>query len=201
MKKHYVLLALILLIAAAAWLASQFLHGGLSARATPTSAEIAVARRVRHLAIPAGARATLNPAPESPEVLRAGMMHFADHCALCHANDGSGGTSIGQGLFPKPPDLRLPRTQDLSDGEMFWIIENGVRFTGMPAFGTPGHAEQSWHLVRFIRRLPKLPMEELIEMQRNNPRSAAEFEEEREGEDFLREGAAAPQPESKHHHH
>ena len=61
--------------------------------------------------------------------------HFADHCAICHANDGSGDTPIGRALWPKAPDMRLRETQDLSDGELFWIIENGIRFTGMPALG------------------------------------------------------------------
>jgi mono/diheme cytochrome c family protein len=201
MKKIFILLALFLLAGTTAWLAAQFLHGGLSARATPTAAEIAVARRVRHLAIPSGARETANPVPASPYVTRAGMVHFADHCAVCHANDGSGETLMGRGLYPKPPDLRQPRTQKLSDGELFWIIENGVRFTGMPAFAAPGHTADTWHIVHFIRHLPKLTAEERLEMEHNNPKSAADRAEEQEEENFLRGETPAPQPESNHHHH
>src|SRR2546429_9187868 len=74
----------------------------------------------------------------SPEDLRDARLHFADHCAVCHANDGGGQTMIGSGLYPKPPDLRLAETQSLTDGELFWIIENGVRFTGMPAVSNGG---------------------------------------------------------------
>ena len=59
-----------------------------------------------------------------------GRDHFADHCATCHANDGSGNTEMGRGLYPKAPDMRLPATQNLSDAELFYIIENGVRLTG-----------------------------------------------------------------------
>jgi mono/diheme cytochrome c family protein len=133
------LILLILVVAAGLVLAAgvSILHDGLSARATPTALEAAIARSVRHLAIPSGARATRNPLSASDANLHDARMHFADHCATCHGNDGSGTSMIGQGLYPKPPDLRLPETQKLSDGELFWIIENGVRFTGMPGFG--GH--------------------------------------------------------------
>ncbi|MBZ5529264.1 MAG: cytochrome c, partial [Acidobacteriia bacterium] len=160
------------------------------------------ARRVRHLAIPAGARDAANPVPATPTALREGMMHFADHCATCHGNDGSGDTAYGRGLFPKPPDLRRARTQELSDGELFWIIENGVRFTGMPAFSAPGEQEESWKLVRFIRRLPAISTEEILEMRRGNPKTAEERAEEQEEENFLRgENPLEKSPSSSHHHH
>jgi len=200
-RKIFLVLALAA-AGAAAWTARQILHDGLSARATPTRLEIAVARRARHLAIPAGARATANPVPASAEALREGMLHFADHCATCHGNDGSGDTAYGRGLFPKPPDLRLGRTQELSDGELFWIIENGVRFTGMPAFSEPGEQEESWKLVRFIRHLPAMRTEEILEMRRGNPKTAEERAEEQEEENFLRgENPLEKSPGSGHHHH
>ena len=83
-------------------------------------------------------------------------MHFADHCASCHGNDGRGKTEIGQNLYPKAPDMWGEETQKLSDGELFYIIKNGVRLTGMPAWGkdTPKDDRQSWHLVAFIRHVP-----------------------------------------------
>src|SRR5207247_5909710 len=71
-------------------------------------------------------------------------------CALpissCHANDGSGQTEMGQHLYPRVPDMRLARTQELTDGELFAIIEDGVRFTGMPAWGDKSEQSQlaSW---------------------------------------------------------
>lgn len=197
MKRKLALLVVILFVAGAAWLVSRALHDGLSARATPTRLEIAVARSVRHLAIPSGARQMTNPFPASADTIREGMLHFADHCATCHANDGSGDTLYGKGLFPKPPDMRLPRTQNLSDGELFWIIENGVRFTGMPGFGEPGHQDESWKLVRFIRHLPQLTPEQRVEMERNNPKSLEDRAEEREEEKFLRGETPASKPESK----
>jgi mono/diheme cytochrome c family protein len=149
---------------------------GVSARDEPGDLEEFVAGGVRRMAVARRARSLTNPVEYSGAVIAAGRAHFADHCALCHANDGSGDTDIGRGMWPKVPDMRLPQTQNLSDGELFWIIENGIRFTGMPAWGsgTKEGEEESWHLVHFIRRLPRLTPPELEEMERLNPRSPAE---------------------------
>lgn len=100
--------------------------GGISARRPPGRLEAVVAPRLRSLAIPSGVRRMRNPIPESPEVIAAGLEHFADHCAVCHANDGSGDTEMGRGLYPRVPNLRRAATQALSDGELFYVIENGV---------------------------------------------------------------------------
>jgi mono/diheme cytochrome c family protein len=196
-------LILVVLVAGACilgLLAASILHNGMSARATPTPMEVMMAREARHLAIPATARALQNPVAASEENLRDARLHFADHCATCHGNDGSGDTMIGKGLYPKPPDLRLERTQKLSDGELFWIIENGVRFTGMPAFSSPGSQIDSWKLVRFIRHLPQLTAEESMEMERNNPKSPEDRQEEQQENDFLNGATPAPKPESHAHH-
>ena len=124
MKRRWILiLAGVAVLALAAALTASILHDGLSARATPGKLETVMARNARHLAIPASARSLQNPVLYSEEDLRQGQLHFADHCAICHANDGSGDTPIGEGLYPKPPDLRLPQTQELTDGELYWIIE------------------------------------------------------------------------------
>lgn len=178
------------------------LRNGLSARAKPTEFEAMMARKARLMAIPSDARQQQNPTEASAENLRDARLHFADHCALCHANDGGGDTMIGKGLYPKPPDLRQPDTQKLSDGEIFWIIENGVRFTGMPAFGgSHGSQEDSWKLVRFIRHLPQLTAEERLEMERYNPKGPEDRSEEQEEEDFLKGGPVQQKPDSAHHHH
>jgi mono/diheme cytochrome c family protein len=194
------LLIVIVLIVAGALFVRQFLHDGLSAKAAPTRMETAVARRVRLLVIPTDARALTNPAAASAETLREGMLHFADHCATCHANDGSGDTLYGRGLYPKPPDLRLAVTQELSDGELFWIIENGIRFTGMPGFSSHTKPEASWKLVRFIRHLPQLTPAERLEMERNNPKSPDELNEEQEEQRFLHGKDSAAKPQPKPHH-
>ena len=92
---------------------------GLRARATPGAVETRVARAVRSFAVSARDRARANPVPRTDEALLEGLEHFADHCAVCHANDGSGAADFGRGLFPPAPDLRVAPTQELTDGELF----------------------------------------------------------------------------------
>lgn len=185
------LVGVVLLAAAAASAAGAFWYAratGLSALAEPSAAEARVARAVRRLAISSDVRERANPVPRSDETLAEGRTHFADHCASCHANDGSGDTEMGRNLFPKAPDMRLPATQELTDGELFWIIENGIRFTGMPGWstGTKDGEIASWQLVHFVRRLPALTQAEIDEMETLNPRSAEEIRQEIEAERFLR---------------
>jgi mono/diheme cytochrome c family protein len=196
-----ILLVVLVAVALAILAAASLLHNGLSARAAPTAFEVMLARNARHLAIPADARKQQNPVPASPDNLRVARLHFADHCAVCHGNQGNGDTTIGKGLYPKPPDLRAAETQKLSDGEIFWIIENGVRFTGMPAFGgSQGSPEDSWKLVRFLRHLPQLSPDERMEMERYNPKGPGDRAEEKEEEDFLRGKPVQQKPESSHPH-
>jgi mono/diheme cytochrome c family protein len=172
-----------------AWMANR----GLSARDEPTAAEEFAARSFRRLAAPRAVRNLQNPIPQSQEALAAGREHFADHCASCHANDGSGNTAIGRGLYPKAPDMRLQATQSLMDGELFSIIRNGIRLTGMPAWGsgTPEDDLATWKLVHFIRHLPRITAEELAEMRRLNPRSPEEIRREQEIEQFLAGGGGS----------
>jgi mono/diheme cytochrome c family protein len=164
---------------------------GIGARGLdPGFVETTVARAARWYAIPQSVRTSPNPVSASADAIAEGMSHFADHCASCHANDGSGDTEMGRGFYPKAPDMRLPTTQGLSDGELFYIIENGIRFTGMPGWGTgtPAGEESTWRLVRFIRHLPGLTAAERDAMAALNPRSPEEIRQEIEEERFLNEG-------------
>jgi mono/diheme cytochrome c family protein len=173
-----------------------FVNSGVSAKEQPGRVEEFLARNVRNIAISRRAKSLTNPVEYSGEVIAEGRAHFADHCATCHANDGSGNTPIGRGLWPKAPDMRLPATQELSDGELFWIIENGIRFTGMPAWssGAKEGETASWHLVHFVRRLAKITPEELEAMEALNPRSPAEIRQQIEEEEFLKGGGDPPLP-------
>ena len=176
---------------------------GLSARDQPSAIESVIARRMRAFSSPSRVRQMPNPVPFTAEVLAEGRAHFADHCASCHANDGSGQTEIGQHLYPKAPDMRLPDTQELTDGELFSIIHNGVRLTGMPAWGNTDEKadEDSWKLVHFIRRLKNLTPEDIKEMEGMNPKSPAEIEEERADRQFLAgEDTDTTSPTTTHHH-
>ena len=176
---------------------------GLNARSKPGPLETRIARAARSVAVPRAARERRNPVPASAEVVADGMAHFADHCAICHGNDGKGETDFGRGLFPNPPDMRSTATQGLTDGELFYFIENGVRFTGMPAFGsgTGESADDSWHLVHFIRELPRLTPAQLEQMEELNPRSPDEHRQRTTEEEFLKGGTKPPPPASNPHDH
>jgi mono/diheme cytochrome c family protein len=175
---------------------------GVSARPQPSGLEVVTAHTLRSIAIRARVRGISNPVPVSDAVVKEGMEHFADHCAVCHGNDGGGDTEMGRGLYPRAPDMRLRATQDLSDGELFYIIENGVRLTGMPAWstGTNEGETSSWHLVHFIRHLPKLTDEELALMEDLNPRTPTELRQREEEKKFL-QGDATATPETPTHQH
>lgn len=94
---------------------------------------------------------------------------------------------IGRNLYPKAPDMRLEATQSLTDGELYAIIQDGIRLTGMPAWGKEGdeNDEDSWKLVHLTRHFKDLTPEHLKEMQRMNPKSPDELEEERQEQEFL----------------
>ena len=178
------LAALALLGAAALW---STLRYGFSVHDEPTRVEAWAARRARSWAAPADLRGAPNPLPLTPAVLADARAHWADHCAVCHGNDGKGKTTIGQHLYPRAPDMTLPATQSLSDGELFAIIENGIRLTGMPGWGngTAESAYGSWGLVHLIRHLPELTPEELAEMEALNPKTPEQWEQMQAEEAFL----------------
>jgi len=174
---------------------------GFSAHDEPSRIEAVMARSMRHWAVPSDLRDMKNPVPLTPQIVAEGRSHFADHCAGCHGNDGKGG-GMAKSMYPKAPDMTLAPTQSLSDGELFSIVENGVRLTGMPGFGngTAESAYGSWGLVHFIRHLPKLTADELAEMQKLNPKSPAEWQQMAAEEAFLagEAGEAAPDPAAAH---
>ena len=178
--------------------AARTVNRGFSARQQPSAAEAMAARMMRRMAVPRSSRNLVNPVYPSDEVLADARAHFADHCATCHANDGSGNTTIGRNLYPKAPDMRLEATQKLTDGEIYAIIQDGIRLTGMPAWGKEGdeNDEDSWKLVHLIRHFKDLTPEHLKEMQRMNPKSPDELEEERQEREFLN-GIDAPPDETK----
>jgi Cytochrome C oxidase, cbb3-type, subunit III len=193
----------LLAIATAVGLGGYVLSRGFSARDEPSGAEAFVARRLRRMAIPIRIRELNNPVQGGPEVLSRATAHFADHCASCHGNDGRGNTLIGRGLYPKPPDMTERSTQNLTDGEIYYIIENGIRFTGMPAFGDEAGNDndlESWDLVHFIRHLPRMTSEEVEQMKAMNPKSPSELAKEEEIRKFL-QGEDTPPTENGHEHH
>lgn len=148
--------AVVCVLAATLWFVKSH---GFSARDKPTAVEAFIARGLRNFAIPAEAAQMQNPLTLTELAVAEGRDHFADHCAVCHANDGSGHTEMGRNLYPPAPDMRQSSTQNLSDGELYYLIRNGVRFTGMPGWG--GDGEENWKLVWFIRHLTEIQPIEL----------------------------------------
>ena len=200
MRKRTLLLSLTAAgVAGAAAFGWVTIRRGFSARDNPSALEVYVAKTARNLSIPASERDAKNPFAPTAEVLSEARAHFADHCATCHGNDGSGKTEIGQNLYPKTPDLRQSETQDLTDGHIYYIIHNGIRLTGMPAWGDPDKDDDSWKLVLFIRHLPQMTLQEMKEMEQFNPKSAADRSDEEDEQRFLNEGKA-PQIKKKMHH-
>jgi len=153
------------------------------------------------MALPAGARVRENPVADSPEALAEARAHWADHCAGCHSNNGSGDAGMGKYMYPPAPDMRQAATQNLTDGELFYIIQNGIRMTGMPAWGNGASRDErdSWKLVRFIRHLPKLTAGEEREMEAQNPKSPEELKEEQAEREFLNGGQPHEPTQHKHH--
>ena len=109
---------------------------------------------------------------------------------------------FGKGMYPKPPDMRLAETQNRSDGELYYTIENGVRLTGMPAFGKERDVDDAdtWRLVLFIRHLPKMTTQELQQMTQLNPKTEEERQEEKQEEDFLGGDNSPTQGNELHQH-
>ena len=193
---------LIVLVGAIGGLAAySIVRRGLSAHDDPSRVEALMARAMRRWATPSAMRNRSNPVQPTQQVIDEALEHYADHCATCHANDGSGDTAIGRGLYPKAPDMRAGETQALTDGELFSIIEHGIRLTGMPAWGngTPEGERESWGLVHFIRRLPKLTPEDIERMEALNPKSPADFKEQEEIRRFLEGDSPEPTEHKKDH--
>lgn len=201
MRRRIVVMVLVVVLLTLVGYGWSLIRRGFSAHDEPSAVEALAARTARSLAVPASYNSLKNPYPPTPENIREGLEHFADHCAVCHANNDSSDTPFGRGMYPKPPDMRQ-ETQTKTDGEIYYTIEHGIRLSGMPAFGEKNRTddESTWKLVDFIRHLPKLTPEELRQMERLNPKSRAELEEELEAERFLRGEDSRLTKSTKHKH-
>jgi mono/diheme cytochrome c family protein len=165
------------------------LHGhGISAARPPSALEERAAVAAWRFLVPAHVKRETNPVPATEAVLNEAADHWADHCAVCHGGDGGGSAKLSRHMYPRVPDLRASRTQSLTDGELFYAIEQGIPWTGMPAWtsGTDEGERESWALVRFIRHLSALAPAEIVRIEGLMPKSAADLKQEQEIDDFLR---------------
>ncbi len=202
-RKIAIAVLVILLVVAGALVYWIFSHG-FSAREEPSAMERAMVRGMRRIAIPSGASDLKNPEPVNEQTMGEAREHFVEHCSVCHGVDGRGGAAFGRNMYPKVPDLTLADTQRLQDGELFYIVSNGIRFSGMPAFGGEDSPQEIWHLVAFLRRLPQLSPEELKRM-RETAGEAGKHEMgeegkqgEQKGAGEKREGAGKREPSKPH---
>ncbi len=150
------------LFLAGAIVAVVFATGGYDVAATkpPSKLETRIATFALNRSVAKRAPRGGNPIPSTPEVLKAGLDHYRENCVTCHGAPGVDPSEIGQGLNPPAPDLTLPRVQSRPPGEMFWIVSNGIRSTGMPAFGPTHDSNEIWKIVAFLKHLPELGSEE-----------------------------------------
>ena len=141
--------------------------GGLfntAAIVPPGALERRVARFALDRSVHRRAPKATSPLRLDPEVLRGGLAHYKGMCVSCHGAPGVDASEAGEGLNPPATDLSLGRVQERTDGELFWIVQGGIRMTGMPAFGPTHKDEEIWKIVAFVRRLPALSPEESREL-------------------------------------
>ena len=106
-------------------------------------------------------RAASGTPPETPtndaSSVSAGGTLFSMGCASCHGKDGRSPTNIGKSMYPRVLDLGAPEVQRMTDHELFWIIKNGIRLSGMPGFAKILSDEQIWQATYYVRNLGELP--------------------------------------------
>ena len=99
--------------------------------------------------------------------LREGFREYKEMCIYCHGAPGKDASDIGKGLRPEPPDLAKTSNR-WNNAVLFWIIKNGIKMTGMPAFA-PTHGDNAiWNIVGFVRRLPRLSAAEYEKMEQES---------------------------------
>jgi mono/diheme cytochrome c family protein len=120
----------------------------------PTGIESMAAQQAK-LKLTIGGKDRQNPTPDNPESVNFGRDHFQHHCQICHGLDGHNtGVPFAETMSPPVADLGSEFVQKYTDGQLKWIIENGIRFTGMPAWKGILTDEEMWHIVRYLRNLP-----------------------------------------------
>lgn len=87
-----------------------------------------------------------------------GTSHFATHCASCHSGPGVAADDMAEGMYPKPPVL-TDIAQRYTPGQLFWILKNGIKMSGMPSWADHGD-DQLWNVVAFLEKLPSLNAQE-----------------------------------------
>lgn len=153
-----ILIGILLVIGAASFIIMSGSYN-VAAMNRPGKMETKIAAFALNRAIQKRAPVRANPFTK-PEDVRAGLAHFKENCLDCHGAPGVEEAEFGSGLNPPAPDLTLPSVQRMRDGELYWVVSNGIRMTGMPAFSPTHKEEEIWKIVAFVRHLPEITAEE-----------------------------------------
>ncbi len=156
MRRRTAGILLVLVILAAAGVAAFVMRFNLTALEEPGHLEISVANWGKRFLIERASRKEIPPPPENKNAsIAQGDMLYGIDCSMCHGRDGRAKTDVGRWMYPRAADLTSSEVQRYSDRELFWTIRNGIRLSGMPAFGKVESDEHIWDLVYFLRTLPQ----------------------------------------------
>ena len=143
----FVLVVLLIVIA--------LMRFNLTALHEPGPAETRLANLSKRYFIYRASRHGIPPGPQDTKAsIERGGSHYGLDCSVCHADDGRSQRPLGQWMYPRASDLTSKEVQSYSDQELFWIIQNGIRYTGMPAVGDVETPDRVWDLVNYVRTLP-----------------------------------------------
>ena len=120
----------------------------------PGSVESGVMKEVKKN-ITVGGKDDQNPAPDNEAAINEGKEHFGHHCQICHGLDGQNtGVPFATQMSPPVADLKSGDIQAYTDGQLHWILVNGINPSGMPAWKGILEDDEMWKIVRYIRHLP-----------------------------------------------
>lgn len=119
-----------------------------------------IIEKMRDRSIVVHSRSIIAPSVNDPKPAQDGAEHYHHACRLCHGAPGYSRSGFAKGLYPFPPQLTSDEAREWKNEELFWIIKNGLKMTGMPSFGVTHRDEELWETVAFLRRLPKMKEDE-----------------------------------------
>jgi len=102
---------------------------------------------------PASAKKLKNPLTAGEETINAGKQLFNNHCAICHGEDGKSKTDVAASMKKKPTDLTAKEMRGITDGEIYWVLTNGVAKNGMPGFKTKANDKERWQMTVYVKHL------------------------------------------------
>ena len=163
MKALLLAILVVLLVAGAA--GAFLVHSGRLPVAATTPADLVdrVAMTAKFEAVRRGGNGLQVTLPGDAASIAAGRAHYVENCLPCHGAPGVKAAEFAEGMDPAPPAIDGP-LQGYSDAQLFWVIKNGLRATGMPAFGVNHKDEEIAAIAAFVRHTPHLTPEERKEL-------------------------------------